>query len=68
MKHGETKVASGSRDGRIVLAHKATSFEDAERWDLEYWLSRTPAMRIEALEQLRLEWETIGHARDQRLP
>jgi hypothetical protein len=34
---------------RLVLA----SFEEAEVQDVEYWMSRTPAERIEAVEYLR---------------
>ena len=64
MSSDEAAVRSSKRGGRLVVAHKATSFEDAERWDLEYWLQRTPAVRIEALEQIRLEWEALSRARD----
>ena len=50
---------------RKVVAHKARSFEEAAAWDLEYWLARSPQARLEALEELRREWETIRHARNQ---
>ncbi len=36
------------RRARIV-AHRTTSFEDAERWDLEFWQSLTPEERLSAL-------------------
>ncbi len=39
---------SRARRERIVV-HKAVSFADAERWDLEYWQAQTPAARLAAL-------------------
>ena len=39
---------SARRRARMVV-HRASSFEEAERWDLEYWQSRTPAERLSAL-------------------
>ncbi len=32
-----------------MVVHRASSFEDAERWDLEFWQSQTPAARLAAL-------------------
>jgi len=64
MGSDEVAVRSSKRGGRVVVAHKAASFEDADRWDLEYWLQRTPAVRIEALEQIRLEWGALSRARN----
>ena len=32
-----------------VVAHLASSFEEAERWDLKFWLERTPQERLSAL-------------------
>ncbi len=34
---------------RNIIAHKATDFDDAERWDLEFWQKQTPQMRLSAL-------------------
>ena len=31
-----------------IAVHRATSFDDAEKWDLEYWQSVTPEERLEA--------------------
>ena len=39
---------SKARRERMVV-HRASSYEDADRWDLEYWQSRTPAERLAAL-------------------
>ena len=32
-----------------MSVHVAHGYEDAERWDLAYWQSRTPQERLEAL-------------------
>jgi len=38
----------GDRAKRICV-HRAGGYEDAERWDLAYWQSRTPQERLSAL-------------------
>jgi len=42
------KERSAARRKRIV-GHIAKNFEDAEQWDLEFWQSQTPEMRLSAL-------------------
>jgi hypothetical protein len=32
-----------------IEVHRASSFADAERWDLEFWQARTPQERLSAL-------------------
>lgn len=32
-----------------MVVHRAKGHEDAERWDLAYWQSKTPAERLAAL-------------------
>ena len=32
-----------------ICVHRAGDYEDAERWDLAYWQSRTPQQRLDAL-------------------
>lgn len=49
---------SAERRKRIVT-HVATSFEEAERWDLEYWQSRTPEERLSALVAIRRDVEAV---------
>jgi hypothetical protein len=34
---------------RKMVGHRAKNFADAERWDLEFWQSQTPEMRLSAL-------------------
>ena len=66
--HRTKRPKSRKRGGRrIVVAHVAHSFEEAEEWDLDYWLSLDPESRIEALEELRREVEEIWHERNKGL-
>jgi hypothetical protein len=53
---------SRERRNRMV-AHVATSFEDAEAWDLEFWQSRTPEERLSALVAIRRDVEIVVAAR-----
>ena len=46
------KQRSAARRKRIV-GHIAKNFEDAEQWDLEFWQSQTPEMRLSALVAIR---------------
>jgi hypothetical protein len=55
---------SDERRKRIV-AHVASSFEDAERWDLEYWQSKTPEERLSALVAIRRDVEMVQAGRDE---
>lgn len=55
---------SAERRKRIV-AHVASSFEDAERWDLEYWQSKTPEERLSALVAMRRDVEMVQAGRDE---
>ena len=43
---------SAQRRKRIV-GHIAKDFADAEKWDLEFWQSQTPQMRLSALVAIR---------------
>jgi len=42
-----------------MVAHRASSFDDAEAWDLEFWQSRTPEERLSALVAIRREVEMV---------
>lgn len=55
---------SAQRRKRMV-AHVARSFEEAERWDLEYWQSRTPEERLSALVAIRRDIEAVRGAREE---
>ncbi|MFP3942128.1 MAG: hypothetical protein ACLF0P_17675 [Thermoanaerobaculia bacterium] len=47
-----------------MVGHRATSFEDAERWDLEFWQSVTPEERLSALVAIRRDVELVERGRD----
>lgn len=49
---------------RRMVGHRATSFEDAERWDLEFWQSVTPEERLSALVAIRRDVELVEAGRD----
>ncbi len=46
-----------------ISVHRALSFEDAERWDLEYWQSVTPEERLDAYMAIRREVELVQDSR-----
>jgi hypothetical protein len=46
-----------------MVTHVATSFEDAEAWDLDYWQTRTPEERLSALVAIRRDVEVVEAAR-----
>ena len=58
---------SRQRRERLV-AHRATSHEDAEEWDLDFWLSRTPEERLSALVAIRRDVEAVEAGRSRRDP
>jgi hypothetical protein len=42
-----------------IVAHVSHSFEEADRWDLEYWQSLSPASRLSALMAIRRDIEKV---------
>jgi hypothetical protein len=59
------KERSEQRRRRIV-ANRAASFEEAERWDLEFWQNLTPEERLSALVAIRRDVEKVNRARSLR--
>ena len=55
----DIKERSALRRKRMVF-HKAKNFEDAERWDLEFWQSQTPEDRLSALVAIHKDIEKVG--------
>jgi len=49
---------------RRMIAHVASSFEDAEAWDLDFWQKMTPEERLSALVAIRRDVELAEAARD----
>jgi hypothetical protein len=48
---------------RRMIAHRAVDYDDAERWDLEFWLSMTPQERLSALVAIRRDVEKVRAGR-----
>jgi len=46
-----------------MAVHRAASFDDAERWDLEYWQSVTPEERLAAYMAIREEVAVVEASR-----
>ena len=51
-----------ARRKRMVV-HRAVDYDDAERWDLEFWLSMTPQERLSALVAIRRDVEKVRAGR-----
>ena len=49
----------------MLQTHRATSFGDAETWDLEFWLRQTPEDRLSALVAIHRDVELVNAARDE---
>lgn len=49
---------------RRMVGHRARSFEDAERWDLDFWQSVTPEERLSALVAIRRDVELVEAGRN----
>lgn len=49
---------------RRIVAHRTTSFAEAERWDLDFWQAKTPEERLSALVAIRRDIELIEVGRD----
>lgn len=46
-----------------IRGNHARSFEEAEQWDLDFWLSLTPEERLSALVAIRRDVELVEKAR-----
>jgi hypothetical protein len=55
------KERSLKRRKRMV-AHRATSFKDAEDWDLDFWQNQTPEERLSALVAIRRDIMKVNQA------
>lgn len=57
-------IEERSRERRKhMVAHRASSFEDAEAWDLDFWQSMTPEERLSAFVAIRRDVEVVEAAR-----
>ncbi len=46
-----------------MVVNRAKNFDEAERWDLEFWQSRSPEERLSALVAIRRDVELVKAAR-----
>jgi hypothetical protein len=46
-----------------LVAHRASSFAEAEAWDLDFWQSVSPEDRLSALVALRRDVEAVAAGR-----
>ena len=61
---GTDPILDRSRERRTRMeTHKASSFSEAEAWDLTYWQKRTASQRLEAYMALREDVEKVDAAR-----
>jgi len=51
-----------------MTVHRACSYEDAERWDLDFWQSRSPEDRLSALVAIRRDVELVEEGRRDAVP
>lgn len=64
MSETESTLEERSRERRErLVAHRAASFAEAERWDLEFWQRCTPEERLSALVAIRRDVELAEAAR-----
>lgn len=59
MKEQEEREHRARERRRRMVVHRANSFEEADRWDLDYWQSQTPAVRLAALVAIRRDMTAI---------
>jgi hypothetical protein len=52
------------RRRETMEVHRATSHEDAEAWDLDYWQRRSPEERLSALVAIRRDVALVEAARE----
>jgi hypothetical protein len=51
-----------------MVAHRAKSFEDAERWDLQYWQKQKPEARLSALAAIHADVRAVAKGRRRKSP
>ena len=69
IRPGDMSIEERSLERRKrMVAHVATSFEDAEAWDLDFWQKMTPEERLSALVAIRRDVEVVKAARDTDSP
>jgi len=49
-----------------ILANRAANFEEAEKWDLDFWQKQSPEMRLSALVAIRKDVRKVDEGRTKR--
>jgi hypothetical protein len=49
-----------------IVANRAYSYQEAEDWDLDFWLSQSPRQRLSALVAIRRDVLKAQQARQKR--
>jgi hypothetical protein len=62
----DIKKRARERKKRIVI-HLARNFDEAEKWDLEFWQNQSPEMRLSAFVALRKDVEKVKKKRSNLL-
>jgi len=52
-------IERSERRKKRIVANRAASFADAERWDLEFWQNQSPAQRLSALVAIRRDIQKV---------
>ena len=52
-----------ARRKQLIVANVASSYEEAEAWDLDFWQRMTPQERLSALVAIRRDVEKVLRAR-----
>jgi hypothetical protein len=42
-----------------IIAHRASNFEEAEKWDLDFWQHQSPEQRLSALVAIRRDVDKV---------
>jgi hypothetical protein len=58
----DIKARSKNRS-KIIFYHKASSFKDAEEWDLLFWQKQKPGDRLSALVAIRNDISAVNPQR-----
>jgi len=56
------------RRKKTIVAHIAKDFNDARKWDLNFWQSQTPQQRLSALVSIRRDVMKVEQARSHQKP
>jgi len=65
-REGEPRMGIRERSAkrrRRIVAHRAPNFEDAEKWDLDFWQCQTPEQRLSALVAIRKDVKKVERSR-----